>query len=49
MGHLFWFPSKKGEGQEREAPELLAMDMEFVKSDSHVLGLVFPDDDEEED
>jgi single-strand DNA-binding protein len=49
MGHLFWFPSKKGERHEREAPELLAMDMEFVKSDSHVLGLVFPDDDEEED
>ena len=49
MGHLFCFPSKKEEGQEREAPELYAMSLEFIRSDSHALGLVFPDSYKEED
>jgi hypothetical protein len=48
MGHLFCFPGNKGEGQERETPELFAMSLEFIRADSPVLGLVFPESYEEE-
>jgi single-stranded DNA-binding protein len=49
MGHLFCFPNKHRERQERNEAELLAIDMEFVRRDSHVKGLIFPGAKEEED
>ncbi len=45
MGHLFW---RYNEAEGKEEIEIVALDMEFVRSDSHVLGLIFLDAEEED-
>jgi single-strand DNA-binding protein len=44
MGYLFW---RYYEAKEDEEIEIIALDLEFVRSDSHVLGLIFKDAEEE--
>jgi single-strand DNA-binding protein len=43
MGYLVWYHSEHPERPGKEDPEIMALDLEFVKSDSHVLGLMFKD------
>ncbi|MFZ5448919.1 MAG: single-stranded DNA-binding protein [Thermodesulfobacteriota bacterium] len=45
MGYLFW---RFNEVEGKKGPEIVALDLEFVRSDSHVLGLVFLDAEEDE-
>ncbi len=47
MGFLIWYLSETKERQEKEAPEIIALDLEFLRPDSHVLGLVFKEAEEE--
>jgi len=47
MGHLVWYLNETQERQILERPEIMALDLEFLKDDSPVLGLVFKDTEEE--
>ncbi len=47
MGYLIWYLSESKERQGKEDPEIIALDLEFVRGDSHVLGLIFKDAEEE--
>jgi len=47
MGYL-WYLSETEERQGKEVPELIALDLEFVRSDSHDLDSTFPEEEEED-
>jgi hypothetical protein len=47
MGYI-WYLSETEERQGKEIPELIALDLEFVRSDSHLLRSTFPEEENED-
>jgi single-strand DNA-binding protein len=47
MGY-FWYLGESEDRPGKEDPEIIALHMEFVRSDSHLLGPIFPNVEEED-
>ncbi len=46
MGYIWYLGKIEGQPG-KEDPEIIALHMEFVRSDSHLLGPIFPNEEEE--